>query len=530
MFLNSIKMAFKSLKASKMRTFLTMLGVIIGVTTVALLTTVANGATSTIIDSLSRESRLITVLTQNTSNPFTVSKLNTLVNGLRNDGSTGNFIYTAVAKNDLAIEKASFITDVKANGETYKMRVGSTVRGVDLSFTNVRNVKYDGRFPTTEKECIVDEEFIKAFLDGKTNSEVIGSEIFIGGKIEKYNYTFKSSIQEDINKFYSELYKMCKAFKIDLPETLDSSKVTYNGEVYTYSDSMNPIDYYNPTNLEVKVRDHLSKVEGYTFDENYTINISETFVGGAEYKVVGVLIEEDSSLMGAGGGMSSMSGMGASLDALAEYSKTKRGNVYVSLIDDNASLFGDFTSVDDISLNGAYLLFDSEDDIDNASVNIGLVMINLGYKLFQDCYIIPMKTVSEIMSTTMDILTVLLTVIAAISLIVGGIGIMNIMLVAVSERTREIGIRKAIGAKKSSILSQFLVEALVVSLIGGLIGLLLSFIGSLIVGAIMGLTLLMPWWVIAMSIGFCVLIGVIFGMYPAVKASRLMPIDALRHD
>ena len=130
----------------------------------------------------------------------------------------------------------------------------------------------------------------------------------------------------------------------------------------------------------------------------------------------------------------------------------------------------------------------------------------------------------------MNVLTIMLTVISSISLIVGGIGIMNIMLVAVSERTREIGIRKAIGAKRSSILTQFLVEALVVSLLGGAIGLTISWIGSLIIGALMGIALPMPFWVIAMSLGFCVVIGVAFGMYPAIKASRLEPIEALRHD
>ena len=137
---------------------------------------------------------------------------------------------------------------------------------------------------------------------------------------------------------------------------------------------------------------------------------------------------------------------------------------------------------------------------------------------------------AAIINTSMNVLTIMLTVISSISLIVGGIGIMNIMLVAVSERTREIGIRKAIGAKRSSILTQFLVEALVVSLLGGAIGLTLSWIGSLIIGALMGIALPMPFWVIAMSLGFCVVIGVAFGMYPAIKASRLQPIDALRHD
>ena len=107
---------------------------------------------------------------------------------------------------------------------------------------------------------------------------------------------------------------------------------------------------------------------------------------------------------------------------------------------------------------------------------------------------------------------------------------MNIMLVAVTERTREIGIRKAIGAKKSSILVQFLIEALMLSIVGGAIGLVISAIASAIIGSVMGVSMAMPFWVIAMSIGFCTAIGLIFGMFPAVKASNMQPIDALRRE
>jgi putative ABC transport system permease protein len=124
----------------------------------------------------------------------------------------------------------------------------------------------------------------------------------------------------------------------------------------------------------------------------------------------------------------------------------------------------------------------------------------------------------------------MLTVISVVSLIVGGIGIMNIMLVAVTERTREIGVRKAIGAKRSSILTQFLVEALMLSLVGGAIGLGISAIGCWIIGNLMGIAIVMPFWVIAMSLGFCTAIGLIFGMFPAIKAARMQPIDALRRE
>jgi len=120
-----------------------------------------------------------------------------------------------------------------------------------------------------------------------------------------------------------------------------------------------------------------------------------------------------------------------------------------------------------------------------------------------------------------------------ISLLVGGVGIMNIMLVSVSERTREIGLRKAVGARASAVLLQFLVEAVMLCLIGGLIGLLCGQLITVGLGAIPQAKLeraYIPLWAIALSFGFSALVGVVFGMFPAIKAARLDPIEALRHE
>ena len=121
--------------------------------------------------------------------------------------------------------------------------------------------------------------------------------------------------------------------------------------------------------------------------------------------------------------------------------------------------------------------------------------------------------------------------IAGISLLVGGIGIMNIMLVTVTERTREIGIRKAIGGSRRSIITQFLIEASVLCGVGGFLGVAVGFLGTVIAGKLMLQMLLLP--SIPMTLGavaFSVLMGVGFGMYPAVKASGLQPVEALRAD
>jgi putative ABC transport system permease protein len=127
-------------------------------------------------------------------------------------------------------------------------------------------------------------------------------------------------------------------------------------------------------------------------------------------------------------------------------------------------------------------------------------------------------------------MTSLLTAAAVISLLVGGIGIMNIMLVSVTERTREIGIRKSIGAKFANILFQFLTEAITLSLVGGIIGVLLGYIASSIVASQNGWILVISPQAVAMSFGAAAFVGIFFGWYPARKAARLNPIEALRYE
>ena len=136
----------------------------------------------------------------------------------------------------------------------------------------------------------------------------------------------------------------------------------------------------------------------------------------------------------------------------------------------------------------------------------------------------------DAMDEVLGTMSLLLGGIAGISLLVGGIGIMNIMLVSVTERTREIGIRKAIGAQRWDILVQFLIEAIVLSLLGGLIGLALGMAGAALLTTYMGMTIQVSLGVAAIAIGFSVLVGVVFGVYPAAKASRLHPIEALRYE
>lgn len=154
-------------------------------------------------------------------------------------------------------------------------------------------------------------------------------------------------------------------------------------------------------------------------------------------------------------------------------------------------------------------------------------------KRFKDANNYRVFNQTDLLSTitqTTATLTMMLGGIAGISLLVGGIGIMNIMLVSVTERTREIGTRKAIGAKRRDIMIQFLIESLVISGLGGIIGILLGMGGSSLFGSVMKMPLTISVNVVVIATCFSAAVGIIFGLYPANKASKLRPIDALRYE
>lgn len=155
------------------------------------------------------------------------------------------------------------------------------------------------------------------------------------------------------------------------------------------------------------------------------------------------------------------------------------------------------------------------------------------FKVFSSSNAYRVSNMSEMIDTINEMtgtMSLMLACIAGVSLLVGGIGIMNIMLVSVTERTREIGIRKSLGATPWDIMSQFVVEAITVSCLGGVIGIVLGIVGSYAIGGIMDMKVAISIGAIVISFTVSALIGIAFGYFPAKKASRLNPIDALRYD
>ena len=140
------------------------------------------------------------------------------------------------------------------------------------------------------------------------------------------------------------------------------------------------------------------------------------------------------------------------------------------------------------------------------------------------------EELSSMLSSTTNMMTVLLACIAGISLLVGGIGIMNIMYVSVTERTREIGLRMSIGAKGRHILFQFLIEAVIISVTGGIIGVLLGVGAAAVIKYVLNWPVFVQLYSVVLSFAVCTLTGIFFGWYPAQKASRLDPIEALRYE
>lgn len=562
----AIKMACKSLWTNKLRSFLTMLGIIIGVMTVALLTSVASGVQTAVVSQIRTQSTLSIVMCTSKNMKYQ-SVYEVLKNNQHKpedeDYYTFSLIYSdnTVVSSDLTgvadsenLEDFLVFNKVVVSEETYNNMTSSektiydgmkvylekpapsktSVMAVNKNFAEVYDLNFEGNFPQNADELLVDRAFIETYL-GKniTNQEALNRTVSLG--VTAYvDLTFKFLVPvTDEIKMAVQMYMENIGYKDSIHSiTASGNNLIVNMDYFTTSDE------FVIKRLTEDIKNDQGEVlvsppyKAALVSEN-PIEITEVYNrdNAQTYKIVGVLSEDNASMM------STMS-TNSDSDEFSIFDllmNSVKGSCYMLLDEANLTPLGvkeeGIEELADLPMTSAYMRFKTEDVMEDRVNDVTAAFMSQKALMYgSDFMIISMSAVASIVDSVMNTLTIMLTVISIVSLIIGGIGIMNIMLVAVTERTREIGIRKAIGAKKSSILVQFLVEALMLSLVGGAIGLGISAIGCAIIGHFMGITISMPLWVIGMSVGFCTAIGLIFGMFPAIKASNMQPIDALRRE
>ena len=402
--MQTITMAFKAISANKIRSFLTMLGVIIGVMSVIVLISIGQGTTASVTESISSMgTNLLTVNIQTRRVGMGMPGRNSR----NNTSSKGTVILKLNEILELGEHESIAAVSPVCTG-SLTVKAGSTntsasVTGVMPDYANIitQGVQ-DGRY------------IIDADINNRSAVCVIG---------------------------------------VDLAE-----------------------DLFGNTN-----------VVGNTLH-----------IDGRKFRIVGVLESKGTSL----GGSSDESVVLPFTLAQRMLNSTTITSIYMSAVDS--------ASVDEAQDHVERFLYKKYQNESSYSVMNQTAML---------------ETANEMSST----LSLMLGGIAGISLLVGGIGIMNIMLVSVTERTREIGIRKAIGAKRRDILLQFLIESVVISGMGGVLGLLLGFGLMSVLENVLGMKLAVTPGVVYLAIGFSMGVGVIFGLYPANKASKLRPIEALHY-
>lgn len=404
LFTELLKMAWRSLAANKLRTFLTMLGVIIGVTSVIALVSVGMGVKKNVVDSISRLGSNMLIVMPGSSNR----------GGMR--GAAG-----------------SMITLTYDDAEAIKNKI--------------KNVSHVSPTVQTSQQIVYGHE--------NWNTSVTG---VIPEYVSIQSLTLKSGL------FFSE-----RDVNIRNRVAVIGSTVATNlfGEI-------------NPVGKKIRI-------------------------GNAPYTIIGVLESKGQSTGGQDQDDVVLIPLTTAQERLIGITYVRSINVQVS----------DADKMDEVQNNIEKLLRQRHRIREGAE---------------DDFNVRNMTSIMETMSSTTTMITLLLGAIAGISLIVGGVGIMNITLASVTERTREIGIRKAIGATYSNIMLQFLIESTMISVIGGIIGIIIGIGAAQAISKFGDFTTVISGMSIAASFGFSLFVGVFFGMLPARKAARLDPIEALRYE
>ena len=417
----SVRVSLEGLRANKMRSLLTMLGIIIGIAAVIGILTVGNGLTGSITGSMSSLGATnITVFLQEKAG-----------------GMGGMETILGVA----SPEEEDLITDEML--EALRQRYGEAVAGISVSASAGSGVARDGRLYANVSLTGINEEYLA----------VNNTDLLAGRTIRQEDLDGRRSVCVVSDRLVENLYQG------DADAALgDEVRVELNGEYQSF------------------------RIVGiYEYDASMSISFSaEEDVTTSLY----IPITTANHLTGSPEGYSTVTvqaSAGTDSAAMAQSIREFLSRYYANNEDYGVSAMA-------------------------------------------------MSTMVESMSAIMDTLSIAISVIAGISLLVGGIGLMNIMLVSVTERTREIGIRKALGATNNNIRIQFVVESVIVCLIGGVIGILLGAVLGYVGSSLLSEACLPRPSYIALAVGFSMAIGVFFGYYPANKAACLDPIEALRYE
>ncbi|MBK7893346.1 MAG: ABC transporter permease [Candidatus Promineifilaceae bacterium] len=312
------------------------------------------------------------------------------------------------------------------------------------------------------------------------------------------------------------------------PSLLRDGELRYGGEVRQVSLRASTPDYLVAWGLEVALGEFFTAAEyngrsrvvvlgpdtvTNLFPENVDPVGEDIKINGLNFRVIGVLESQGAGAFGGSRDDVAIVPLTTAQDRLFNNRSQRTGEFLVDAILMKA--------VDDAAIDGA--IIDASEVLRQSH--------DINFRDADDFQILTQQDFLDAFGSVTSVLTVFLGAIASISLLVGGIGIMNIMLVSVTERTREIGLRKAVGAKRLDILGQFLTEAVIMAVLGGTLGIVLGLIGAFAVRtAVPELDTSVTFNSIALAVGFSVAVGLFFGIYPASRAAALNPIDALRFE